>query len=129
MEWKNPDKFSRISSRAYAINGKVLHLSLKTLRQNARTAEKRAYLSFNKLTIEGKSFLLDDVTGGLKAIRKSDQIFANRYTRLYGNIDLTCGQAHDNVDGESRGHVAGRDDIRVRAHPLAACSQPTISAQ
>ena len=92
--------------------------------KNARAAEKRAYLSFNKLVIENRSFLLDEATGGLKPIKKSDQMYANRYTMIYGNTHLTHGQAHGSVDSEPRGLAADRDDTNIGTHSLAGLSQP-----
>ena len=115
MEWENPDRVSEDFTQGVRDQRKRLAPYMK----NARAAVKWAYLSFNKLVIENRSFLLDEATGGLKPIKKSDQMYADRYTRIYGNTLLTHGQAHGSVDREPRGLAADHDNTNIRTHSLA----------
>lgn len=120
LEWENPHRVSEDFTQGVRDQRKGLTSYLR----NARAAEKHAYLSFNKLVIENRSFLLDEATGGLKAIRKSDQIYANRFTQIYVNTDFTRDRAHGSVDRESRGMTADPDDTDNRTYLLAGSSQP-----
>ncbi|MCG7879743.1 MAG: hypothetical protein N0C90_25955 [Candidatus Thiodiazotropha endolucinida] len=118
-EWENPHRVSEDFTQSVRDQRK----GLTPFMRNARAAEKQAYLSFNKLVIDGKMFLLDTTTGGLKAVRKADRAHAGRYTRHFGSADMTRGQAHGNVDNQARDNANGSGDASFTARPLAGSSQ------
>lgn len=113
-EWENPHRVSEDYTQGVRDQRKALTPYLR----NARAADKRAYISFNKLVIDGKSFLYNQTSGELTAERKSDQAYAKRYTRLYGSAETTRGQAHGHVDITARERDVGRDDTVNRDQPL-----------